>query len=53
MTVERMLELVLWELIFHKGYSLDGYDLDKVKKRRLELLDDFFKDYVIDKNSKE
>lgn len=53
MTTERMLELILWEIIFRRGYSLEGYDLDKIDKRYLELVDDFFKNYVIDKNSKE
>lgn len=48
-----MLELILWEIILRRGYSLEGYDLDKIEKRYSELVDDFFKNYVIDKNSKE
>lgn len=53
MTLERMIELLLWNQIANNGYSLRGYDTDKINKRYEELVKEFFEPYVIDKNSKE
>lgn len=53
MTVERMLELIIWNQICVHKVSLKGYNIDKINKRYEELADDFLKPYVIDNDSKE